>query len=402
MILLAGGDDGEILVLAEHALSGAQRFQLHAAMRAGASANGVRKVVFTPPRMSALGADVRAVRPLDGVMLEAMAESVCPLYGGQFRQSLAQSCDFLLYGCSRFHNQKLNRLGCCTSCAVALVALLGLLTGFDITLFDILKITIPATLIGVLVGAFASMRVGKELMEDPEYLRRMEEGLLEDKHVELNDVKNMFQARLSVIIFIVATLLIVLFGSIPGLRPSFDGKVMDMPSLIEILMLSAAALILIISRTDGIKATQGSVFPAGMQAVIAIFGIAWMGDTFINGNITELTGSIEGIVRQMPWLFGVALFVMSILLYSQAATVRAIVPLGIALGISPMMLIALFPAVNGYFFIPNYPTVIAAINFDRTGTTGIGKWVLNHSFMMPGLVATIVSIVIGLLLIQIL
>ena len=285
--------------------------------------------------------------------------------------------------------------------SAATVALLGLLTGFDITLFDILKITIPATLIGVLVGAFASMR-GKELMEDPEYLRRMEEGLLEDKHVELNDVKNMFQARLSVIIFIVATLLIVLFGSIPGLRPSFDGKVMDMPSLIEILMLSAAALILIISRTDGIKATQGSVFPAGMQAVIAIFGIAWMGDTFINGNITELTGSIEGIVRQMPWLFGVALFVMSILLYSQAATVRAIVPLGIALGISPMMLIALFPAVNGYFFIPNYPTVIAAINFDRTGTTGIGKWVLNHSFMMPGLVATIVSIVIGLLLIQIL
>ena len=286
--------------------------------------------------------------------------------------------------------------------SAATVALLGLLTGFDITLFDILKITIPATLIGVLVGAFASMRVGKELMEDPEYLRRMEEGLLEDKHVELNDVKNMFQARLSVIIFIVATLLIVLFGSIPGLRPSFDGKVMDMPSLIEILMLSAAALILIISRTDGIKATQGSVFPAGMQAVIAIFGIAWMGDTFINGNITELTGSIEGIVRQMPWLFGVALFVMSILLYSQAATVRAIVPLGIALGISPMMLIALFPAVNGYFFIPNYPTVIAAINFDRTGTTGIGKWVLNHSFMMPGLVATIVSIVIGLWLIQIL
>ena len=286
--------------------------------------------------------------------------------------------------------------------SAATVALLGLLTGFDITLFDILKITIPATLIGVLVGAFASMRVGKELMEDPEYLRRMEEGLLEDKHVELNDVKNMFQARLSVIIFIVATLLIVLFGSIPGLRPSFDGKVMDMPSLIEILMLSAAALILIISRTDGIKATQGSVFPAGMQAVIAIFGIAWMGDTFINGNMTELKGSIEGIVTQMPWLFGIALFIMSILLYSQAATVRAFMPLGIALGISPFLLIAMFPAVNGYFFIPNYPTVIAAINFDRTGTTGIGKWVLNHSFMMPGLVATIVSIVIGLLLIQIL
>jgi anaerobic C4-dicarboxylate transporter DcuA len=138
-----------------------------------------------------------------------------------------------------------------------------------------------------------------------------------------------------------------------------------------------------------------------MQAVIAIFGIAWMGDTFINGNIAQLTASIEGIVTEMPWLFGVALFVMSILLYSQAATVRAIVPLGIALGMSPMMLIALFPAVNGYFFIPNYPTVVAAINFDRTGTTGIGKYILNHSFMMPGMVATIVSLAVGLLLIQI-
>lgn len=285
--------------------------------------------------------------------------------------------------------------------SAATVALLGLLTGFDITLFDILKITIPATLIGVLVGAFLSKKVGKELLEDPEYLRRLEAGMIDTKHVELNDVKNMFHARISVIIFIVATLLIVLFGSIPAMRPVFNGTALDMPAIIEILMLCAAAVILLISRTDGIKATQGSVFPAGMQAVIAIFGIAWMGDTFINGNITELTGSIEGIVRQMPWLFGLALFVMSILLYSQAATVRAIVPLGIALGISPMMLIALFPAVNGYFFIPNYPTVVAAINFDRTGTTGIGKWILNHSFMMPGMVATIVSIVIGLLLVQV-
>jgi len=285
--------------------------------------------------------------------------------------------------------------------SAATVALLGLLTGFDITLFDILKITIPATLIGVLVGAFLSKKVGKELLEDPEYLRRLEAGMIDTKHVELNDVKNMFHARISVIIFIAATLLIVLFGSIPAMRPMFNGTALDMPAIIEILMLCAAAVFFFIFRTGGIKATQGSVFPAGMQAVIAIFGIAWMGDTFINGNITELTGSIEGIVRQMPWLFGLALFVMSILLYSQAATVRAIVPLGIALGISPMMLIALFPAVNGYFFIPNYPTVVAAINFDRTGTTGIGKWILNHSFMMPGMVATIVSIVVGLLLVQV-
>ena len=285
--------------------------------------------------------------------------------------------------------------------SAATVALLGLLAGYDITLFDILKISIPATLIGVLVGAFCSMKVGKELLEDPEYLRRLKSGMLDDKKIELKDVNNKFKAQLSVILFLAATVLIVLFGSIPSLRPSFEGAPLGMPSLIEIIMLATAALILLATRTDGIKATQGSIFPAGMQAVIAIFGIAWMGDTFIKGNIAELTASIEGIVTEMPWLFGVALFVMSILLYSQAATIRAILPLGIALGISPMLLIALFPAVNGYFFIPNYPTVVAAINFDRTGTTGIGKWILNHSFMMPGMVATIVAIVTGILLIQI-
>ena len=289
--------------------------------------------------------------------------------------------------------------------SAATVALLGLLAGFDITLFDILKITIPATIIGVLVGALFSMKVGKELIEDPEYQKRLKEGLFNDKKIEIKDVKNKRSAMLSVLIFILATAFIVLFGSFEGMRPSFliDGEIvtLGMSSIIEIVMLSAAAIILIVTKTDGIKATQGSVFPAGMQAVIAIFGIAWMGDTFLQGNMAQLTLSIEGIVRQMPWLFGIALFVMSILLYSQAATVRALMPLGIALGISPYMLIALFPAVNGYFFIPNYPTVVAAINFDRTGTTKIGKYVLNHSFMMPGLVSTVVAIVLGLLFIQI-
>lgn len=289
--------------------------------------------------------------------------------------------------------------------SAATVALLSLLTGFNISLFDILKITIPATLIGVFAGALFSMRVGKELVDDPEYQRRVKEGMMDMKNHKIKDITNPLQAKISVAIFILATLFIVLFGSFEQLRPSFliggETVMLDMPSIIEIIMLSAAALILLLSKTDGIKATQGSVFPAGMQAVIAIFGIAWMGDTFLNGNMDTLTTSIEDIVKQMPWLFGLALFVMSILLYSQAATVRAIMPLGIALGISPFMLIALFPAVNGYFFIPNYPTVVAAINFDRTGTTKIGKYVLNHSFMMPGLISTFVAIALGLLFIHI-
>lgn len=290
--------------------------------------------------------------------------------------------------------------------SAATVALLGLLTGFDITLFDILKITIPATIIGVLVGALFSMKVGKELVDDPEYKKRLAEGYLDMKKIKVSDIHNKRHAIISVLIFILATVFIVFFGSFEGLRPSFliDGETvkLGMSAIIEIVMLSAAALILLLTGTNGMKATQGSVFPAGMQAVIAIFGIAWMGDTFLQGNMLQLTQSIEGVVRQMPWLFGIALFAMSILLYSQAATVRALMPLGIALGISPMILIALFPAVNGYFFIPNYPTVVAAINFDRTGTTKIGKYVLNHSFMLPGLISTIVAIGLGLLFIEVL
>lgn len=289
--------------------------------------------------------------------------------------------------------------------SAATVALLSMLAGYNISLMDIMMISVPCTLIGVLAGAFYSLRVGKELADDPEYLRRLANGEFSNEKFIAKGVENHRSALLSVILFISATAGIVLFGSMDELRPMFataDGTMrqMQMAHIIEILMLGAAALILLITRTDGIKAVQGSVFSAGMQAVVAIFGIAWMGDTFIGGNMAELKGSIEHIVTEMPWLFGLALFVMSILLFSQAATIRALLPLGIALGISPYMLIALFPAVNGYFFIPNYPTVVAAINFDRTGTTHIGKYILNHSFMMPGLIASGVSVALGLLLIQ--
>ena len=247
--------------------------------------------------------------------------------------------------------------------SAATVALLSMLSGYGISLMDIMIVAVPCTLLGVLAGAVYSLRVGKELMEDPEYLRRLASHEISENHFESKGVDNHKKAALSVIIFILATIAIVLFGSIESLRPVLgsgnDQAPMKMSHIIEILMLSAATLILLTTKTDGIKAAQCTVFSAGMQAVVAIFGIAWMGDTFIAGNMAELTDSIDQVVTSMPWLFGLALFVMSILLFSQAATIRALLPLGIALGISPYMLIALFPAVNGYFFIPNYPTLIA-------------------------------------------
>lgn len=285
--------------------------------------------------------------------------------------------------------------------SAATVALLSMLAGYDITLFDILKISIPCTLVGVLAGAIYSMRVGKELKDDPVYQARLKSGELSGANYCTAEVANPGKALISVLLFLGATVGIVLFGSIDSLRPSFQTSegvvVTQMAHIIEVLMLSVAALILLLTGTSGMKAAKSSVFNAGMQAVVAIFGIAWMGDTFISGNIAVIKENIFGLVTDMPWLFGIALFVMSILLFSQAATIRALLPLGMALGISPYMLIALFPAVNGYFFIPNYPTVVAAINFDTTGTTRIGKYVLDHSFMMPGLISTIVAVGLGIL-----
>lgn len=287
------------------------------------------------------------------------------------------------------------------SAATAALLSAELLGDRGITLGNILMVCIPATLIGVIVGAIAVNFVGVPLEKDPEYLRRIQEGILSQDKSEkaVPSPEEQKRAKTSVIIFLLGVFSIVLFGSVEALRPTFtiDGKAVQlgMTQTIEIVMMSTAGLMLILAKADINKAVKGSVFIAGMQAVIAIFGIAWMGDTYFNGNIEFFKDHIAEIVNQYPFLFAVALFVMSIFLFSQAATVRTLYPLGLGLGISPLAMVAMFPAVNGYFFIPNYPTVVAAINFDRTGTTHIGKYVLNHSFQLPGFVATIVAIAVG-------
>ena len=293
------------------------------------------------------------------------------------------------------------------SAATAAVISTDLLGGKGIELKDILLVCIPASLIAILVAAFVQNRVGKELEDDPIYQRRVRDGLI-NTEAEAKAMQQMEQspnprAKWSVLAFLLGVVLVVIFGSVPSLRPSFeaDGVVtkLSMPETIEILMMSIAALILIVGKASVKKAVSGNIFSAGMNAMISIFGIAWMGDTFFNGNIEFFKSHIADIVTQYPFLFSVALFIMSIMLFSQAATVRTLFPLGIGLGISPLALVAMFPAVNGYFFIPNYPTEVAAINFDTTGTTRIGKYVLNHSFQLSGFITTFVSIGIGYLII---
>jgi len=291
--------------------------------------------------------------------------------------------------------------------ATAAVISTDILGGRGIELKDILLVCIPASFIAIIVAAFVQNRIGKDLDEDPEYQRRVKEGIInpaEDARLleqfETNPSKH---AKYAVWAFLLGVFLVVLFGSVPSLRPSFtvDGAqvTLGMPETIEIIMMSVAALILLVGRADVKKAVQGNVFGAGMNAMVSIFGIAWMGDTFFNGHIEFFREHISGLVAQYPFLFAVALFLMSIMLFSQAATVRTLYPLGIGLGISPLALVAMFPAVNGYFFLPTYPTEVAAINFDRTGSTRIGRFVVNHSFQLAGFITTFVSIGVGYLII---
>ena len=292
--------------------------------------------------------------------------------------------------------------------SAATVALLSLLAPANVTLLDILMVCIPATLVGVLAGALVVFRRGVELADDPVYRQRLAAGEItveEPKGAAAADggaPVTPWTAKLAVLLFLLSAIAIVFLGSFPGLRPSWivDGKQvrMGMAHAIEMVMLSVSAAMVLFCKANVDAVAKGTVFRAGMQAVIAIFGIAWLGDTFFQSHLAEIQPALERVVREVPWLFAVALFVMSILLYSQAATIRALGPLGVALGLPPFGLIGSFPAVNGYFFIPNYPTVVAAINFDRTGTTRIGKYVLNHSFQLPGFVATAVAVVTGLVL----
>jgi anaerobic C4-dicarboxylate transporter DcuA len=296
-----------------------------------------------------------------------------------------------------------------TACPIsaATVTMVALLAPFHITLVDIVKVCIPGTLIGVLAGAFVANFMGKNLNEDPEYLERVRQGLIPPLvKKEATKITATIGAKLSVVVFIVGAALVVSFGTLPWLRPtlSYDGKMlpMSMPHTIELTMLVISGVMVLLCKIPPDKIIEGSVFKSGMMGVVCIFGLAWMGDTLVLNNMATIKGSVQSVVAAYPWAFSFALFAVSALIMSQAATVRALVPLGIALGISGVSIVGIFPAVNGYFFIPNYATLVAGCAFDRTGTTKIGKYVLNHSYMLPGLVATSVGVLVSFLLAKVL
>ncbi len=287
--------------------------------------------------------------------------------------------------------------------SAATVALLGFLSPLGILMTDILLITVPSTMFGIMLSAIVTNKLGKELSDDEVYQQRLQDPeyrtLIESGKTKVQSTELPQGAGLSVLLFLLGAVFVVIFGALPELRPSFwhgDSFVpMSMAHTIEIIMLTAGAMILWLCRVKSSVVAHSDVFIAGARAVIAIFGIAWLGDTFFGAHEEFLKGNIENMVQLAPWTFALALFVLSILVNSQGATTVTLIPLGILLGIPEWSLIAMFPAVNGYFFVPNYGPIIACIDFDTTGTTRIGRYIFNHSFMIPGLLSIFFSVVTG-------
>lgn len=291
--------------------------------------------------------------------------------------------------------------------SAATVALLGLLTPAGVHLQQILLICIPSTLLGSLLGAVAVMWKGPELKDDPIYQDRLAKGLIEASTTKVAlEGASLRRAQGSVLVFLLASILVVVLGLFPSMRPLhpvfIEGQEtveqLEMAPAIMILMLAAAGINMLLFRASPVSTVKGSIMTAGVVALISIAGLGWLGSSLFEGNRRFIIESISGLIQQHAWIFAVGLFALSILLASQAATVVTLMPAGIALGLSAPSLIAMFPAVNGYFFLPTYATLLAAISFDQTGTTRIGKYILNHSFMLPGLVATVSSVIIGLLI----
>lgn len=282
--------------------------------------------------------------------------------------------------------------------SAATAAMLAIVASHDITITQILLVCIPSGIVATLVASLVVYKRGLELADDPEFQRRLASGeIVLAPHKEKSEISR--SAKISVLLFGAAILLVVIFGTFNSLLPTWEsgGKVvtLSVPHTIEMLMLGTSLLIVLVCGVKSSKIAAASTFRAGMVGFIAIFGVAWMTDTFFMEHKGIFIETFADIVKAHPWLFAVALFMMAAMLFSQGAAVVALMPLGLSLDIPAPYLVAMFAAVNGTFFFPATGTTVGAMSFDRTGTTKIGKYVLNHSFMLTGLVATVTAILMG-------
>ena len=292
----------------------------------------------------------------------------------------------------------------CSPIAAAVVAFVTISNenGFDISIPGVLMISIPACLCGLMAAAAASYHRGLDLDKDPEFQKKIADPVQRDyiygSGATTLDKEIPQSAKNAVFVFLGALAIIVFFAIFQSALPSWDGKPLKMNLVIQIVMIAAAALMILFCKAQPKKAVAGPVWQSGMVAVVAIYGIAWMADTYFSNYIPEIQAMLEGIVKDYPWSIALVFFMVSVLINSQGAVVVSMLPLAYSLGIAGPVLLGVLPSVYGYFFIPNYPSDIATVNFDRSGTTVIGKYLLNHSFMMPGLICVFTSTIVAYIL----
>jgi len=292
----------------------------------------------------------------------------------------------------------------CSPIAAAVVAFVTISNdnGFNISIPGVLMISIPACLCGLIAAAAASYHRGLDLDKDPEFQKKIADPVQREyiygSGATTLDKQIPQSAKNAVFVFLGALAIIVFFAIFQDALPSWDGKPLKMNLVIQIVMIAAAALMILFCKAQPKKAVSGPVWQSGMVAVVAIYGIAWMADTYFSNYMPEIQAMLEGIVKDYPWSIALVFFMVSVLINSQGAVVVSMLPLAYSLGIAGPVLLGVLPSVYGYFFIPNYPSDIATVNFDRSGTTVIGKYLLNHSFMMPGLICVFTSTIVAYIL----
>lgn len=278
--------------------------------------------------------------------------------------------------------------------SAALVMMSGMLEKYQVSYLQILLICIPTTFVACMIGAFVAQFMGKELADDEVYQARLEKGLVKLKGNQKVELKP--GAKASVLIFLLSIVAVVIYATaISDTVGLIENPVLPRNEAIMVFMLTAASIIAFWTKIDTSAVLNAATFKSGMSACICVLGVAWLGDTFVSNHIDGIKELAGGILTDHPWTLAVVLFFASMLLYSQAATTAALIPSALALGVSPEAALASFAAVSALFVLPTYPTLLAAVEMDDTGSTRIGKAVFNHPFVIPGVITIAASVLLG-------
>ncbi|MGV2936636.1 anaerobic C4-dicarboxylate transporter [Providencia sp. AGC89] len=281
--------------------------------------------------------------------------------------------------------------------SAAMAAMLTIMEGNGVTFIVVMSVCLPASFVAAMVAAFIASRQGCELEDDEVYLERLQKGLV-NKYEEKKG-ESTTREKFSVVLFIIATFAIVILAAFPQLRPGFDiGKPMGTRDIIIICMLSAACLMVVFCKTSPNSIVLAPTFRSGMSSLAVILGIVTLGTTFVDAHMDQIKAIAGDVLSAYPILLALVLFFTCALLYSQGATTPLIIPLAIALDVPTWAILASFVAVTGVFVLPTYPTSLAAIEFDSTGSTRVGKYILNHPFMLPGLGGIIAGVAFGFII----